>query len=399
MIKQFFFRFQRTIILVIFGLIFIIIIPLLLLVNSIISHHVAESRKTYFVSPAGNDDNDGSHAHPFATIQKAANMAVPGTTIHVIPGTYTTPLDTKASGTAVAPITYFSETKWSARIKTKGVSESWINEGNYVDIIGFDITGDGSYGIFNKGSYVRIIANHVHNIPASSCDRYGGAGIVNANYNGHDDDVIGNVVHDIGPLTDCNLVHGIYQANLRGHIWNNISYRNAAWGIHLWHAANAVTIANNLVFENRKGGILIGAGEEPGGVTDDHVVVTNNIVIYNHGLGISEYGDTGTHNRYLDNLVFANSVGIQLQNGNKDQGTLSVDPQFVDYRPDGSGDYHLKPTSPAIDAGTSIGAPPDDINGISRPQGKGFDIGPYEYFHWTLTSIFTPCLITLRQSM
>jgi hypothetical protein len=42
-------------------------------------------------------------------------------------------------------------------------------------------------------------------------------------------------------------------------------------------------------------------------------------------------------------------------------------------------DYHLQPGSPAIDAGTSEGAPADDIEGNRRPRGGGFDIGMYEY--------------------
>src|SRR5690349_18382692 len=44
--------------------------------------------KELYVSPSGNDNNDGSAAHPFATIQKAADEVKPGTVVHVQPGTY-----------------------------------------------------------------------------------------------------------------------------------------------------------------------------------------------------------------------------------------------------------------------------------------------------------------------
>ncbi len=53
-----------------------------------------------------------------------------------------------------------------------------------------------------------------------------------------------------------------------------------------------------------------------------------------------------------------------------------LDPDFVDLP---NSDYHLKSTSGCIDIGTLSGAPIADFDGISRPQGNGIDIGPYEY--------------------
>jgi hypothetical protein len=64
--------------------------------------------------------------------------------------------------------------------------------------------------------------------------------------------------------------------------------------------------------------------------------------------------------------------------GSKDVNTITQDVQFVNFKLDGSGDYHLKAGSPAIDAGTSVGAPSTDFDGKPRPQGN-IDIGPYQY--------------------
>ena len=42
-------------------------------------------------------------------------------------------------------------------------------------------------------------------------------------------------------------------------------------------------------------------------------------------------------------------------------------------------DLHLTKSSPAIDSATSVGAPSDDYDGNTRPQGAGYDIGAYEF--------------------
>ena len=56
----------------------------------------------------------------------------------------------------------------------------------------------------------------------------------------------------------------------------------------------------------------------------------------------------------------------------------SLDPDFVQTGFGTTDDYHVAAGSPAVDAGTAVGAPAVDLEGSSRPQGNGFDIGAYE---------------------
>jgi parallel beta-helix repeat protein len=341
------------------------------------------------VATTGSDANPGSQAEPFRTIQRAASMATPGTTVHVAPGIYRENVRTRADGTATARIRYVSVTKWGARIIGSGTEAMWRNDGNYTDVVGFDISGSGRLGILNHGSHTLMARNHVHHLAVSGgCVASGGAGIVNANYRGSDGDVIGNVVHDIGIPGKCNGVQGIYSANLRGRIYNNIVYRASAYGIHLWHAADNVTIANNTVFANGAagmgGGIIIGAGDSPGGVVLNNTRVINNIVFNNPDSAIREYcyrGEecTGAKNTIANNLVFGNGSGISLRQGAA-SGTIAADPQFVDFRPDGSGNYRLKSSSPAVNSGLPAYAPATDIDNAPRPRGAAPDIGAYENY-------------------
>jgi hypothetical protein len=60
----------------------------------------------YFVAPTGADTNSGTSATaPFRTIQKALDLAQPGTTITLAPGRYVEAVVTKVAGIAAAPIT------------------------------------------------------------------------------------------------------------------------------------------------------------------------------------------------------------------------------------------------------------------------------------------------------
>jgi len=351
------------------------------------------SGTNYYVSPSGADGNDGSQSHPWLTIQHAANVVTAGATVHVAPGSYSGAITTQTSGAATARIRFISDVQWGAILRAGSVDVVWTNLGDYIDIEGFDIAGTTAntcHGIINYASYDRIIGNNVHNVGLDDVTCVYGAGIVNHNNDaGHDDDVIGNVVHDIGNIANTHqFLNGIYHANLRGHIWNNLVYRCEGWGIHLWHAANQVTIANNTVFNNNYGGILIGDGDDTGGfpgpVIDDNTVVSNNIVYRNglnagaSGYGIEEYGLTGTHNQYLNNLVFQNGpANWNLQNGITSVGSISADPQFANYQSDGTGDYHVAASSPAINVGTGTGAPAIDINGALRPASSP-DLGIYQ---------------------
>jgi hypothetical protein len=343
----------------------------------------------YYVSPTGSDANDGSKAYPFATIQKSAEEATPGTVVHVLAGTYTQPVVVTTSGTADARVTFLSDVRWGAKIKTTGTQVPWITKADYIDIIGFDVTSTGSpAGIGNLGSFIRTIGNHVHDIPGGNCDSMGGAGIDDGNYQAHDDDIIGNVVDHIGATYPqmCEYVHAIYHSTARGHILNNIVYDNAGCGINLWHAATATVVDNNLTFGNQEHGISIGTNtNDTYGVLGDYFIVANNISIDNARLGIRERIGVGTHNQYLNNIVYGNGkapFGDEYYNwppvtGNRAIGTITQGVQFVNFVLDGSGDYHLQATSPAVGAGTSVGAPSTDFDG--KPRSKGIDIGPYQY--------------------
>ncbi|MEW6022904.1 MAG: DUF1565 domain-containing protein [Pseudomonadota bacterium] len=346
-------------------------------------------RTNLYVAPGGSDANPGTEAEPFRTISRAAQVVTPGTTVYVAPGQYTGGFRTTVNGSAEARIIFQSSERWGAKIVPpldSRTNSAWDNRGSYVDIVGFEIDGtqyqSGTKwlsGIYNGGSYDSIRYNHVHHIGLDvPCESAGGAGIgVDSYYRGNRSEVIANNVHDIGPA-ECRFHHGIY-VSTEGRVRNNLIYRVAGAGIHLWHDANRVDVTGNTISTSGTG-IVVGGGDyyhSKG--PNDFTQVANNIVFDNKH-GVIEQGDTGENNIYVNNLVFQNAeADWRLPEGRKHVGTIAAEPAFVEYTRTGTPDFRLSPRSPAIGRGVGGAKPEQDIVGKPRSKETGFDIGAYQH--------------------
>jgi hypothetical protein len=170
-------------------------------------------------------------------------------------------------------------------------------------------------------------------------------------------------------------------------ITNNVIVDNADKGMMVTGEAQGLTVVNNTIASNRNEGVL---------AYDLSTVslLRNNLIVSNGGCGIA--ADEGAEYGTIDyNDVWNNGDGNwnYCDYGNAavppapGPGSLSVDPQFVDAA---AGDYHLAQGSPAINAGTPAGAPPDDRDGVPRPQMGGVDMGAYERVS---SSVFLPAVM------
>ncbi len=220
---------------------------------------ITASAATYYVSPSGSDSNSGALASPWRTIQRAADAVSPGDVVQVAPGTFPETILSRRGGTATARIRFVSTTKWGAKIvsSTTGGGAAWQNEASYVDIEGFEVTGQAAYGIRNqKASYTRIVGNHVHDIPALNC--VPGGGLAEGGYSAvpmpSNNEYAGNLVHHIGPAPGtCNQSHGIYLTLPYAKAYNNIVYNSAGRGIQLYHAITNAVVMNNTLFGSGDG--------------------------------------------------------------------------------------------------------------------------------------------------
>lgn len=359
----------------------------------------------YYVSKAGgaSDSNPGTQASPWLTIGKAVTVAVAGDTVYVVAGTYPEyGLIISASGTATERIRFISVTKWGALMRpaidvTEGSAGYPGNHifyltGDYIDIIGFDITP--------AGGEVTLIQNAIgvegDNCSVRQCK------IVNINtvsswvgsaipVIGYSNVIDSNVVIHVG---NSALDHGIYQWGGINTIINNLVGNVKGFGITTWHACESTFIHNNTVFNCLEGGILVASGESPVTLTDG--IITNNICYGNGTYGIQESSGESTGCLYYNNLCYNNTVGtIYLYTGTE-YGTVTTNPTFVNYQADGSGDYHVSSGSPAINGGYATYAPAYTADGFVRVGTP--DIGAYDYtasVPWTAFSIPTAASMVL----
>jgi hypothetical protein len=369
---------------------------------------ISMAQNQYYVATTGNDSNNGtSPSTPWATIAHAdAALAVgssgtcnagsgwlsvsnAGACVHVASGTYSGNISTSKAGAATTRVVYISDTKWGAYLvgSTCGV---WINSGNYVDVAGFDVTGSCSTGInWDNASHGMIIGNRVHDLPGTG--GYAGILVDCCNYNTTDNWVVGNLVDNIGPFAQTNLIHGIYVAGNNSVVENNIVTRAAAACITTYHGSTHEVISNNTVANCGHYGIQISAD---GAITsNDYTTVDNNIVVNVAGFGIQEWPSVGTHNVYNHNIVYNNTGGnfsliSGTQSGNITLTSSQFSTLFVSYTGTISGNYQLGAGSTAVANGTTNCAPSPalvpcvpntDIVGVIRPSGPTLDIGAYQH--------------------
>jgi len=191
-------------------------------------------------------------------------------------------------------------------------------------------------------------------------------------------EVLGNVIGSSG--ADGLLLSGVGGARVR----DNVIFGNRRSGVLLRNAPG-VSVVNNLVYDNAKHGIAVGLGPTRPSVG---AVLMNNTVYANHQIGIAvgASGAPSTGAIVRDNIVSGNrvggiaasmaafpglTIGFNLNTDGYGEDVLpgmtdlAADPQFVapagaDGVLGGAGfaddDFHLQPTSPAIDAGEASAA-------------------------------------------
>jgi parallel beta-helix repeat protein len=242
-----------------------------------------------YVAPNGSDNNPGTAAAPWQTLQKAANVAQAGDTIVVRAGTYSG-FTMSRSGTSSAPITFRAypaekpvvDGRDAVAYTIRLTSVAWVNldgltvtggyadrqaggglsiEGSsYVSVTNSVIHDNKAYGVRVEGSkYVTVAGNDIYGNANGVKIGTGGEGVVVRDNDVHDNDRM--MVNTADIRGDDVGGEGIALVKSTGHvlvsgnrIWGNraksydYGYDGGAFSIY---AASNWTITGNTTWDNR----------------------------------------------------------------------------------------------------------------------------------------------------
>ena len=134
---------------------------------------------------------------------------------------------------------------------------------------------------------------------------------------------------------------------------------------------------NNVAVNCHRNGISTGRQDTVDALPIPTII--NNTVIEVGGVGVSANSNVTGDGAIRDNIVCNSDKGDvssfgKIKVSNNRTGICSAN-RFADFA---KRDFRLTPASPAVDRGTPSGAPSDDYNGVSRPQGRIPDQGAFE---------------------
>jgi len=359
-----------------------------------------QAAQAYYVAKNGNDNNSGTEALPFRTIQRGINALGSGDTVFVKTGTYTEGLRDIPSGESwSSPTTVAAYPGDTVVVNGDWSGYTVYIVAHYVVLDRFTLDGSNASKetllVGTAAHHVRIQDSEIKNSVASGI-------FVKADYI----ELVNLAVHHNGTH---DKGHGVYIRASHNLIEGCTVYHNAGWGIHIYDnftggTTDENTVRNNIVYENGRdyGGRGVGIGLYTGtgnsainnlvwgnyiGVAVNYDAVNtrvhNNTVYANHTAGIRIGGGGGDFGPSVgasvrNNIAYLNDnpqIGDDGVGTTMDHNLVGVKPYFVSRA---TRDFHLTSSSPAIDVGATLSDVPTDIAGVSRPRGTAYDIGAYE---------------------
>ncbi|MCY3017905.1 MAG: right-handed parallel beta-helix repeat-containing protein [Planctomycetota bacterium] len=386
--------------------------------------------QTFYAATNGDDGAPGSQEKPWKTLSAAAETLKAGDTLVVAPGTYG-PATLTRGGSAGAPVTIRAAEKLKAIVDGKGGTAKVETgtagfafkgpECRHVVLEGFEIVRS-SWGVLVDGgaSFIEVTDCDIHGcrmgvkVAAGTDCVFRRLKLHDNKYGMHLGDKDKNRPHRM-LVEDCEARNNhnktqsagdpISKDNCDGFcvecgdaqnivfrrcfasgstdaaydlkpddvvLENCIAGGDCAEGFKLWRGAR---LANCLSYGNSRWAVQTSGG------SNKPVEMINCTLVVGKRSAVEVRGQVRMVNCIVVGAVQGaveedySLLSEGAESARKGQHSLTGDPKFKD---PAKGDFHLHDGSPAVDSGTSAGAPQTDLDGSPRPKGKGPDMGAYE---------------------
>ena len=304
----------------------------------ILQSQICNLQSPYYVSPDGDDDNPGTEARPWRTIQKATETLVAGDTVYIRAGTYHERVIPQNSGSAGQYITYAVYPGETAIIDGTGVVVP--EYGGLFDLTGRDyirvsrlrVIHSSYYGIVaDNSSHITIEYNYTYDTYSSGISSWGSNHvIVDGNEvvgactdpwqehisisNTDTFEVRYNHIHDVMPGTYGKEGLSVKDASSHGKVYGNHVYNLNHVGIYVDAEAEHlfdVEVYQNLVHDIEAMGFALAS--EQGGLLEN-VRLYNNIA-YNNLVGLWLSACCIATHPFQDITVINNTFAYNGRNG------------------------------------------------------------------------------------
>ena len=265
----------------------------------------------YYVALSGNDDDPGSFAYPWRTVQKAADTLTAGDTVYIRAGVYGEQVIPQNSGSAGQPITYAAYPGETAIIDGTGVTVPDyqglfdLAGRDYIRVSGLRVIHSNYYGIVaDNSSHITIEHNYTYDTYTSGISSWSSNNII----------VDGNEVVGActGPWQEHISISSTDTFEVRyNHIHDTIPGTEGKEGLSVKDASSRGKVYGNLVYNLNHVGIYVDAEAEH--LFD--IEVYQNLVHDIEAMGFSlasEQGGTLENIRLYNNIAYNNLVGLWL---------------------------------------------------------------------------------------
>ncbi|OYD44524.1 hypothetical protein CHU00_16540 [Sphingobacterium cellulitidis] len=257
---------------------------------------VGAQEQVFYVSPNGNDLNDGTLSKPWKTFNKASSTLIAGQTAIFDDGIYyeTNRSTINTVGNSSKKIKFMAKNKGQAKLIFSGDNSAstkiLIKKAQYVVLDGFVITqkNKASENMKDKGLDIFIYCLESHNIQISN----------NVIYNSYEDGIKGYKSKNL--VIENNIVKDIFH--------EGIDFVNV----------NSSIIKDNTVIEVQRIGIMVKGGSRDIQITDNSVI-NESKTLFQSGISVGDMtGKNSTYNKsgfeIYRTVVYNNKVISKKQN-------------------------------------------------------------------------------------